>query len=363
MSLFSSQRRVSWPLVSLVIVIAAATWGLYAWRNLDTPFEKAVVSTDDTTAAPFEKPVSLRATRPTPAAVKPEIEDHEELDPAESATPSGSVHVNAPPESAEPVEMTLAKSAVAEPESVGSAVDRAKAEAARGDVVSARKSYSEALQLGLSDAKAAEVRAELTRLSNALLFSRAANTNDPLTTVRVVQPGDTIYAIAKEFGVTEELIMSINGVTEPNRLHVGDRLKVIRGPFRAIISKSDHRMDLYIDDQYIKSFRVGLGVNGGTPTGDWMVISKLRNPDWTDPVSNQYYLAEDPDNPIGERWIGLEGRSGESVGKTGFGIHGTIDPKSIGENMSMGCIRMLANDVAEVFDLLVEHRSQVVINP
>jgi len=44
-----------------------------------------------------------------------------------------------------------------------------------------------------------------------------------------------------------------------------------------------------------------------------------------------------------------------------YGIHGTIDPASIGENMSMGCIRMLPKDVALVYDLLVNKHSRVTI--
>ena len=361
---------VSWPLVSLVIVIAAATWGLYAWRNLESPFERATVSADSNEENPSGELVSLRATRPSVSANPAQDTSMDAAnEPDLPGTPSGTVNVNAPPASLEPVEMTLAKSALEEPAPPLEAVpaidplDRARSLVAGGKLLAARDAFSAALRQSLPASAAREAREELTRLSAALLFSRAANTNDPLTDVRIVQPGNTIYEIAKEYGITEELVMSINGVTEPNRLRVGDRLKVLRGPFSAIISKSAHRMDVYLGEQLVRSYRVGLGVNGGTPTGSWIVVSKLKNPDWTDPVTNQYYLAEDPDNPIGERWVGLEGRSGEAVGRMGFGIHGTIDPASIGENMSMGCIRMTAEDVEEVYDLLVEHRSPVVINP
>lgn len=365
---FSAPRNVSWPLVSLVVLIAAATWSLYAWRNLGEPAEVSLASGEAGTSGERESnlepehPVSLRATRPTSPA--PQSAD-DDIAPAGDAavTPSGSVNVNTPPAFAEPIEMELHKAAVPEVAPANELLTKAKSAMAVGNLIEARAQYSAALRQEVAPESAARIRAELTRLSQALLFSRATNTNDPLTSIHIVQPGDTIYVLAKEFGVTEELIMSISGVTEPNRLRVGDRLKVIRGPFSAVISKSDHRMDLFLGDQYVRSYRVGLGTNGGTPTGTWMVISKLKNPDWTDPISNQYYLAEDPDNPIGERWVGLEGRSGEAVGRTGFGIHGTIDPASIGENMSMGCIRMTAEDVAEVFDLLVEYKSQVTINP
>jgi lipoprotein-anchoring transpeptidase ErfK/SrfK len=53
---------------------------------------------------------------------------------------------------------------------------------------------------------------------------------------------------------------------------------------------------------------------------------------------------DDPKNPLGERWIDI----GDS-----YGIHGTIDPESIGKNESRGCIRMLNSHVEEVYDFLV----------
>ena len=155
----------------------------------------------------------------------------------------------------------------------------------------------------------------------------------------------------------------MNKVSEPNRLQSGHRLKVIHGPFRAVIDKSDHRMDIYVGEVFVRSFHVGLGQNGYTPMGVWVVNNKLRNPSWTDPVTNRHYLADDPDNPIGERWIGMQGVDGDALGKTGFGIHGTVDPGSIGQDRSMGCIRLSAGDVNLVFDMFVMQHSQVVIRP
>ena len=54
--------------------------------------------------------------------------------------------------------------------------------------------------------------------------------------------------------------------------------------------------------------------------------------------------ADDPANPLGERWIDI----GDS-----YGIHGTHEPDSIGQDKSRGCVRMLNEDVAEVYDFLI----------
>ena len=63
------------------------------------------------------------------------------------------------------------------------------------------------------------------------------------------------------------------------------------------------------------------------------------------------FAGTDPKNPLGSHWIDL----GES-----YGIHGTIEPTSIGKSESLGCIRMHTADVEIVYDLLTIG-SEVVI--
>ena len=51
--------------------------------------------------------------------------------------------------------------------------------------------------------------------------------------------------------------------------------------------------------------------------------------------------------------MGLEGIDGDAVGQFGYGVHGTIEPASMGKSVSDGCVRMLAKDVVELYDLVV----------
>jgi len=97
----------------------------------------------------------------------------------------------------------------------------------------------------------------------------------------------------------------------------------------------------------------------------WRVAQgrKLVNPTWTNPRTGRMYGADDPKNPIGEYWIALEGADDESAGKAGYGIHGTIDPLSVGKEMSMGCVRMLPKDIELVYFCLVDKYSTVRIDP
>jgi LysM repeat protein len=376
-------------ILAAVVVVAGGVWGIYAWKYA-RPVGAGVSAARPVDLAAGDAKAGgdhLTTLRATPVGAG------EALEPEQMSGLSSSIGANRPSSlgGGDDVEMTLVRknatkgaaptsekpsppvvrpspglpSPQPSPEGRGgqteAQVQEGKAYLAKGDLVAARVAFSSALDRGVPTGDEEFVRRELTRISNALLFSRATNTNDPLTGVHAIAAGESIHAIARGHKITEELMASINGVSEPNKLAVGQRLKVIEGPFRAVISKSRHRLDIYLGEVFVQSFRVGLGTNGGTPTGAWVVRNKLSNPDWTDPRNGRHYLADDPDNPIGERWIGLEGVSGEALGKQGFGIHGTIDPKSIGENLSMGCIRLAPEDIKRVYDLLVERHSQVEI--
>ena len=93
---------------------------------------------------------------------------------------------------------------------------------------------------------------------------------------------------------------------------------------------------------------------------------RLPNPTYYPPASaevKRIIPPDDPTNPLGEHWIGLEGVDGDAVGRGGFGIHGTIEPESIGKAVSLGCIRMHNDDVEFLYGLMLPGRSKVTILP
>jgi len=47
-------------------------------------------------------------------------------------------------------------------------------------------------------------------------------------------------------------------------------------------------------------------------------------------------------------------------GPTGYGIHGTIEPESVGKAVSDGCIRLTNADVEALFELVPEGASVAV---
>jgi hypothetical protein len=244
---------------------------------------------------------------------------------------------------------------------------------AAGDLIAARVLFTRALAEARTEAERSAIRAELTKINEDLVFSPRLSPDDPWSLAYTVQPGDSLVRINQRQGLAPDwrLIQRINRMSNPNRLQVGQRLKLLRGPFHAVVTKSAFRLDLYMGPAdrpeqwlYIRSFPVGLGEGGSTPTGTFVVKrnSKLVNPHWINPRTGQHFAAEDPLNPIGEHWIGLEG-TGDAAGYAGYGLHGTIDPQSIGREMSMGCVRMADSDIELMYELLGEQVSVVRIEP
>ena len=99
-----------------------------------------------------------------------------------------------------------------------------------------------------------------------------------------------------------------------------------------------------------KAIRYGIGVGreGFTWSGVKSIERKSEWPDWIPPaemLERQPYLprfmAGGPGNPLGARAMYLAG--------TVYRIHGTNQPSSIGKRVSSGCIRMLNEDVVDLY--------------
>ena len=246
------------------------------------------------------------------------------------------------------------------------------------------------LNAGLMDprstpAERAQIRAQIASINETLFFSPTVSAGDAITDTYTVASGDSLVRITRKQGLPIDwrLLQRINRLPSENALRVGQKIKIVRLPIHAVVHKNDYRMDLYAgsppaggsgtsdlgpdgqerDWVYIRSFRVGLGESNGTPEGTFVVRpnSKLVNPRWVNPRTGEVFEADNPANPIGERWIGLDGSDDNTRKFVGYGVHGTVDPDSIGQQRSMGCVRLASDDVAVVYELLVDRLSTVKI--
>ena len=230
-------------------------------------------------------------------------------------------------------------------------------------IIEARDILNEALPTQQSRQQREVVKEQLSKLADELLFSRKIFPQDRLCSTYKVKPGDLLSAIGKQHKVPWEILKEINGIARAEALPAGGIIKVINGPFHTRIYCSTFTMDLYLQNTFVKSFPVGLGQPGmETPTGLWCVRpgGKLIKPAWTD-HTGKTFRPEDPDYPLGSRWIGLEGLEDEAKDRTGFAIHGTKEPEEIGTAGSRGCIRLHNGNAILLYNLLVPTFSQVEV--
>lgn len=246
-----------------------------------------------------------------------------------------------------------------------------------GKVVEGRAVLSEVLFNYAKDLKpenAAWIRAKLTDINNTYVYGPRNLAGDDITAIYTVKPGDRVDGIANKFKLPRGILLKINNLSDPRLMRVDQKMKVVLGPIHARVVKHEFRLDLYVQNAngakiYLKSFPVGLGRDDSTPVGRFHIAlnngvgGKMAKPSWTDPVTHQYYAPGDPKNPIGQYWMRLEGLDAVTSTYHGYGIHGTIDPESIGKRESSGCVRLHDADVEEVFGTLYEVRSNVEILP
>jgi lipoprotein-anchoring transpeptidase ErfK/SrfK len=107
-------------------------------------------------------------------------------------------------------------------------------------------------------------------------------------------------------------------------------------------------------------YGIGVGREGFTWSGVKSVARKAEWPDWTPPqemLARQPYLprfmAGGPGNPLGARAMYLSGSL--------YRIHGTNVPSSIGKQVSSGCIRMLNEDVVDLYERVTIGAKVVVL--
>ena len=109
-----------------------------------------------------------------------------------------------------------------------------------------------------------------------------------------------------------------------------------------VVSLEDRKLALVENGAVKKIYAVAVGKpSTPSPEGTFTIERRVANPTYH---HNGKTVLPGPGNPVGTRWMGLS--------KTGYGIHGTNEPKSIGKAASHGCIRMAKADLEEFYELV-----------
>lgn len=166
-----------------------------------------------------------------------------------------------------------------------------------------------------------------------------------------IAKGDSLARIAQRFRkekllVEDGTLAILNRIHNPNAIQEGQKIKVPVAPITSVVEKRSFSMTVWVGEHLLRLYWVGHGEHDRTPVAQFTVGSKLARPDWTAPDGRVYPYGH-PENILGEYFIKFLHDT-----YVGFGAHGTPRPETIGTMSSMGCIRMHAPDIAELFRLV-----------
>jgi lipoprotein-anchoring transpeptidase ErfK/SrfK len=139
-------------------------------------------------------------------------------------------------------------------------------------------------------------------------------------------------------------------------------------PGTIIIDPDNRHLYYVLESNKAVRYGVGVGRAGFAWSGEAKIGMKRRWPRWLPPeemvVRDEKAkkwangMPGGPENPLGARALYLYANGEDTL----YRIHGTNEPSSIGKAMSSGCIRMLNQDIADLF-LRVSIGSTVIVLP
>lgn len=230
--------------------------------------------------------------------------------------------------------------------SINALLNQVKESETKNDLTGAREAYLKLISEYPGSQDVMKWQKKVEGLNISLLFSPALT---PKSTMYEIKPGDTLTKISKEFKTTPELIKKSNNMAN-DKIIPGRKIKVWAAPFTIFVDKSQNMLILKSDDEVFKTYIVSTGANNSTPVGTFKVVNKLKNPTWF--KAGAVVPSGSPDNILGTAWLGID--------VPGYGIHGTTEPGSLGQQVTQGCVRMANPDVDELY-IIVPVGTEVTI--
>lgn len=192
------------------------------------------------------------------------------------------------------------------------------------------------------------VQEALYRINMEILFS---NIQTPDTIMHEVVAGDTLGKISSQYNETKDLIRVSNKLSG-DTVRMGQRLRIWNGKFSVHVDKSQNVLILKNGEEVWRVYHVSTGANNSTPVGTFKITTKLENPVWF--KAGAVIPPESPDNVLGTRWLGFD--------IEGYGIHGTVEPDKIGQQVTAGCVRMRNNEVEELYKILPKNTQVTIVD-
>ncbi len=231
---------------------------------------------------------------------------------------------------------------------VDASYEQAQELVSSGKLLEARSAFQQIVTEHPDYKEIEKVQNDLYSLNMRILFS---NIQSPEAIVHEVKVGDTLGKISKQYNVTMDLIKTCNSL-KGETVRVGQKLRIWTGKFSILVNKSQNTLMLKSGEEVLKVYSVSTGANNSTPVGSFKIVTKLENPVWF--KAGAVIPPESPDNVLGTRWLGFN--------LEGYGIHGTVEPDKIGQQVTAGCVRMRNDDVEELYKVVPRGTEVTVVD-
>jgi L,D-transpeptidase ErfK/SrfK len=188
------------------------------------------------------------------------------------------------------------------------------------------------------------------------LYTKVAGGEREITLEKTI----SVDRLALEKGVRWATIVRQNCLKKPYKLKPGMVIKINDTHIvptelqnGLLINLPELRMYHFQNDAYQRRYALAVGKpSWPTPTGNYKIYEKRKNPIWRVPPSIQEEMEEmgwevqtkvppGPKNPLGKYFI--------ATTAWGVGIHATNRPWTVGYFVSHGCIRMLPHEIEQLF--------------
>lgn len=112
-------------------------------------------------------------------------------------------------------------------------------------------------------------------------------------------------------------------------------------PLQIHLNEATHALELRSGSHRVRSYPAGMGKNGSTPEGYYTILQKINRP-------------HGHENIYGTRGMVFQ--------SDGYAIHGTNHPMSIGQSVSLGCVRLLNTAVDELYSFVSLGTEVIITN-
>ena len=190
-----------------------------------------------------------------------------------------------------------------------------------------------------------------------------------------VKKSETLLDIARQHDIGQEEILLANAGIDRWLPTPGEQVFIpaqhilpLAEREGAILNLPEMRIYYFKSASEVATYPVSIGrMDWKTPLGDARIIRKQEKPSWHPPESVKIEAMESgdtvpdvvppgPDNPLGEYALRLN--------LPGYLLHGTNKPYGVGMRVTHGCVRLLPEDIEELFRLVsLDTRVQILNQP